>query len=152
VLVDEVVQATGDLIDAVCADHACPVPAKEIPAHHVHLFVSIPPAMAVADTGKIRKGTTVRKLFPRFPGLKRRLWAGYPWSSSHYVGSRQARRRSANTTIRKYIERAEHMLILIETVRMVTGVFSFFAIYRGFCLELPSVGSAAAINGAGRQR
>ena len=49
---------------------------KEIQPDHVHLFVSIPPAIAVADAVKILKGTTARKLFQRFPWLKSRLWDG----------------------------------------------------------------------------
>ena len=106
VLTGEVAQAVAELIDAICKENAWPVLAKEIQADHVHLFVSIPPAVAVSDAVKVLKGTTARKLFARFPALKKRLWGGHLWSPSYYVGT--AGNVSAET-IRKWNERAEHM-------------------------------------------
>jgi putative transposase len=82
----------------------------EIQPDHIHLFVSIPPAMAVADAVKILKGTTARKLFhklfQRHPRLKSRLWGGNLWSPSSYVGT--AGNVSAGT-IQRYIERSAHV-------------------------------------------
>ncbi len=92
------------MLDAICAERGWPVISKEIQPDHIHLFVSIPPAMAVADAVKILKGTTARKLFQRHPRLKSRLWGGNPWSPS--VGT--AGNVSAET-IRRYIERSEHV-------------------------------------------
>jgi putative transposase len=106
VLTGDVAQALAEMIDAICQEQKWPVLAKEIQADHIHLFVTIPPAIAVADAVKILKGTTARKLFVRFPKLKKRLWGGHLWSPSYYVGT--AGNVSAET-IRKYIERSEHM-------------------------------------------
>jgi putative transposase len=94
------------MLDAMCAERGWPVISKEIQPDHIHLFVSIPPAMAVADAVKILKGTTARKLFQRHPWLKSRLWGGNPWSPSSYVGT--AGNVSAET-IQRYIERSEHV-------------------------------------------
>jgi putative transposase len=33
------------------------------------------------------KGTTARKVFQRFPEVKKQLWGGAFWSRSYYVGS-----------------------------------------------------------------
>lgn len=106
VLTGDVAAALAEMIDAICAEQKWPVLAKEIQADHIHLFVTIPPATSVADAVKILKGTTARKLFVRFPKLKKRLWGGHFWSTSYYVGT--AGNVSAET-IRKYIERSEHM-------------------------------------------
>ncbi len=106
VLTGDVAAALAEMIDAICQEQGWPVLAKEIQADHIHLFVTIPPAKAVADAVKILKGTTARKLFVRFPKLKKRLWGGHLWSPSYYVGT--AGNVSAET-IRKYIERSEHM-------------------------------------------
>jgi len=92
------------MLDAMCAERGWPVISKEIQPDHIHLFVSIPPAMAVADAVKILKGTTARKLFQRHPWLKSRLWGGNLWSPS--VGT--AGNVSAET-IRRYIERSAHV-------------------------------------------
>jgi putative transposase len=94
------------MLDAICAERGWPVISKEIQPDHVHLFISIPPAMAVADAVKILKGTTARKLFQRYPSLKSRLWGGNLWSPSYYVGT--AGNVSAET-IRRYIERSEYI-------------------------------------------
>lgn len=80
--------------------------SKEIQPDHVHLFVSLPPAIAVADAVKILKGTTARRLFQQMPALKQQLWNGHLWSPSYYVGT--AGNVSAET-IRRYIERTEHI-------------------------------------------
>ena len=73
---------------------------------HIHLFVSIPPAIAVANAVKVLKGVSARHLLQRFPALKKRLWGGHLWSPSYYLGT--AGTLSA-TTIERYIERAEQV-------------------------------------------
>jgi putative transposase len=106
VLTGAVAQEVGTVLDSICTGRNWPVLCKEIQADHVHLFVSIPPAIAVADAVKILKGTSARRLFLLFPALKKRLWGGHLWSPSYYVGT--AGSVSAET-IRRYIERSEHV-------------------------------------------
>jgi putative transposase len=106
VLTGPVAEEMAVMLDAICTERGWLVISKEIQPDHVHLFVSIPPAIAVADAVKILKGTTARKLFQRFPWLKSRLWGGNLWSPSYYVGT--AGNVSAET-IQRYIERSEHV-------------------------------------------
>ena len=106
VIVGDVAEALSEMVHAVCADKGWPVIALEVQPDHLHLFVSIPPSVAVADAVKILKGTTARRLFVRFPALKERLWGGHLWSPSYFVGT--AGDVSAET-IRHYIERTEHV-------------------------------------------
>jgi putative transposase len=73
VLVGNVSIAVGDMLDAICLERGWPVIAKEIQPDHIHLFLSIPPAQAVADAVKILKGITARGLFQKFPALKHRF-------------------------------------------------------------------------------
>ena len=107
ILMGLVAEEMETMLDAICAERGWPMISKEIQPDHVHLFVGIPPAIAVADAIKILKGTTARKLFQRFLWLKSRLWGGNLWSSSYYVGT--AGNVSAET-IRRYIERSEHVI------------------------------------------
>jgi putative transposase len=97
---------TGNMLDRICVENGWPVISREIQADHIHLFVTIPPAIAVANAVKVLKGTTARWLFLKFPELKKRLWGGHLWSPSYYVGT--AGNVSAET-IRRYIERSEHI-------------------------------------------
>lgn len=106
VLTGAVATALSELLDTLCAERKWPVIAKEIQPDHIHLFLSIPPAQAVADAVKILKGVTARTLFQRFPALKQRLCGGSLWSPSYYVGT--AGNVSAET-IRNYIDRTEHV-------------------------------------------
>ena len=106
VLVGPIGLAVESMLDAICTERGWPVIAKEIQPDHVHLFLSIPPAQAVADAVKILKGVCARQLFVTFPRLKKRLLGGHLWSPSYYVGT--AGNVSAET-IRHYIERTEHV-------------------------------------------
>ena len=95
----------GTLLEAVCRERGWRVISKEIQPDHIHLFVSIPPAIAVANAVKVLKGVSARHLFQCFPALKKRR-GGHLWSPSYYVGT--AGTISA-TTIKRYIERAEQV-------------------------------------------
>ncbi|WP_081616149.1 IS200/IS605 family transposase [Verrucomicrobium sp. 3C] len=106
VLTGPVAEEMRAMLDSICAERDWPMISKEIQPDHIHLFLSIPPAIAVADAVKVLKGVTARLLFQRFPALKERLWDGHLWSPSYYVGT--AGNVSAET-IRRYIERSEHV-------------------------------------------
>lgn len=106
VLTGTVAEEAGAMLDAICAERGWPVISKETRPDHIHLFVSIPPAIAVADAVKVLKGVTGRPLFQRIPALKKRLWGSHLWSPSYYVGT--AGKVSAET-IRRYIARTEHV-------------------------------------------
>jgi putative transposase len=106
VLTGPVAGAVDALLDAVCSERGWRVISKQVQPDHIHLIVSIPPAIAVADAVKVLKGVSARHLFQRFPALKRRLWGGHLWSPSYYVGT--AGTVSA-ATIKRYIERSEHV-------------------------------------------
>jgi putative transposase len=106
VLTGSVAEETGAMLDTICVERGWRVISKEIQPDHIHIFVSIPPAIAVADAVKVLKGITARQLFLRFPALKKRLWGGHLWSPSYYVGT--AGNVSAKT-IQRYIERSEHI-------------------------------------------
>jgi putative transposase len=106
VLTGPIAAEVDTLLEAICAERGWPVLSKQIQPDHIHLFVSFPPAIAVADAVKVLKGVSARHLFQRFPALKKRLWGGHLWSPSYYVGT--AGTVSA-ATIQRYIERAEQV-------------------------------------------
>lgn len=87
ILVGDIATEMNAMLDAICQEREWPVISKEIQPDHIHLFLSIPPAVAVADTVKILKGVSARQVFSRFPALKKRLWGGHLWSPSYYVGT-----------------------------------------------------------------
>ena len=106
VLIGTVAEETGAMLDAICTERSWLVISREIQPDHIHLFVSIPPAIAVADAIKVLKGITARRLFQRFPALRKPLWGGHLWSPSYYVGTAG---NVCAETIRRYIERSEQV-------------------------------------------
>jgi putative transposase len=106
VLTGAIAAEVNTLLESVCRERGWPVISKEIQPDHIHLFLSIPPAIAVADTIKVLKGISARHLFQRFPVLRRRLWGGHLWSPSYYVGTAGA---VGAETIQRCIERSEHV-------------------------------------------
>ena len=106
ILIKSIAEKTGKLLDVICEENGWKVISKEIQPDHIHLFVSFPPVIAISDAMKKLKGITARKLFLKFPEVKKKLWGGSLWSPSYYVGT--AGNVSAKI-IKKYIERTEHM-------------------------------------------
>lgn len=96
----------GSVLDEICATNKWQMITKEIQPDHIHLFVSIPPSIAVCDVIKVLKGTSARKLYLKFPVLHKTLWGGHLWSPSYYVAT--AGNISAET-VKKYIERSYHV-------------------------------------------
>lgn len=112
ILVGKIAEELCSQIEKICQDNGWPIIAKEMQPDHIHLFLTIPPAIAVATALKLLKGITARRLFEKFPQLKKKLWGGHLWSPSYYVGT--AGNVSAQTIrhyikFLKFLERTEHI-------------------------------------------
>lgn len=69
---------------------------------HVHCFISAHPKVSVSYMVKMLKGITARKLFIKYPELKKSLWKGVLWNHSYYVESIGS---VSEENIRRYIEK-----------------------------------------------
>lgn len=78
--------------------------AVDVQPDHIHLFVSFPPALSIADAVKLLKGISARQLRLMFPDLRKRTRSDRLWAPSYFVST--AGNVSAET-IRKYIESQE---------------------------------------------
>jgi len=72
----------------------------EVMPDHIHLFISAPPFESPTAIVKVVKGVTARRIFGKFPYLRKVFRRGSVWSPSYYVGT--AGHVSAET-IKKYI-------------------------------------------------
>jgi putative transposase len=106
VLAGEVAAEVNQLLEAICCERRTPMIANEVQPNHIHLFLSIPPAAAIADVVKVLKGVSARYLFRCFPALRQRSWGGHLWLPSYYVGTAGA---VSTATIDRYIERSEQV-------------------------------------------
>jgi putative transposase len=90
-LVGTLAMETGTMRDTLCKERGWRVISKEIQPDHIHLLVSVLPAMADADAVKVLQETTARWLFQRFPSC-------YLSTAGHVSAE----------TIRCSIDRSEH--------------------------------------------
>ena len=51
---------------------------------HIHVFVSIPPHMAVSEFVKIAKGRSSRKIQQEFPEIRKRYWGRHFWGRGYF--------------------------------------------------------------------
>lgn len=104
-VLDEPVKSTlVDLFYDIARQYGMEIYAVEVQPDHLHLFVSFPPSMSIADAVKLLKGISARKLRTLFPALKKQLRSDRLWAPSYDAGT--AGHVSAET-IRKYIEAQE---------------------------------------------
>jgi len=61
--------------------------ALEVMEDHVHLFLEMHPTHSLSRTFQLFKGISARKLFWRFPSLKKILWGGHLWSRGKFFRS-----------------------------------------------------------------
>ena len=73
------------LLRRIGYDYGMQVYAVEVDEDHVHMYVQIPPQRSVGAAVRIFKSVSSRKMFTRFPYLKRKMWSGYFWSAGYVV-------------------------------------------------------------------
>jgi len=76
-----------ELFDKVCKDFESELVEVDGEGDHVHLLVSYPPKIAVANLVNSLKGVSSRLLKQRHPELAKRYWKGALWSPSYFAAS-----------------------------------------------------------------
>ena len=70
--------------------------------NHIHIFCGALPKLSPLRIIEIIKSITARRVFKKFPKLKKReLWGGEFWSDGKYIGT--VDEASSEKTIRNYI-------------------------------------------------
>ena len=59
----------------------------EVDEDHVHIYIEIPPKIAVGRAVGILKSLSARFMFKQYPSLKRKLWKGNLWEASYFARS-----------------------------------------------------------------
>jgi putative transposase len=104
VLTEPVKTTLENLFHSIANRYGMEILAVEVQQDHIHLFVSFPPAMSIANAVKLLKGISARQLRLMFPDLRKRTRSDRLWAPSYYVGT--AGHVSAET-IKTYIEAQE---------------------------------------------
>lgn len=83
----EVKEAVRDELKKLCLWLQVPIMEGHIAKDHVHLYVAIPPKMAIAEVVGTLKGKSAIRMFNKFPELRRKYWGSHFWSRGYYIST-----------------------------------------------------------------
>jgi putative transposase len=76
-----------EIIRQVCAELGVTIVKGVLSRDHVHMFVSIPPQLAVSDVVRRMKGRSSHKVQREFPALKKRYWGRHFWARGYFCST-----------------------------------------------------------------
>lgn len=94
-----------ELIREVCAQNDVTIIKGHVSRDHIHLFVSVPPKLAISKLMQYLKGKTSFKMMHEFPPLAKKFWGRHLWARGYFCVS------SGNVTdevIKEYIANQQH--------------------------------------------
>jgi len=101
VLIGEIETSFKNISMVVADEKGFIIKEIECDRDHIHVFVSAKPKIPPSYLYKMMKGISARKLFVKYPELKKKLWGGKLWNSSTYV---ETIGHISEETVRKYIQ------------------------------------------------
>lgn len=101
VLGGEIADYLRELLVETAIYYKFKIETLEIVEDHVHALVSATPQHTIPNIVKVLKGVSARKLFLKFPQLKKKLWGGHLWNPSYFVATVSD---NTESQVKKYIE------------------------------------------------
>ena len=104
VMVGLIAERTRELIRQICKEHEVEILRGHISKDHVHLFVSVPPHLAISKLVQYLKGKSSYKMLQENKQLSKEFWGRHLWGRGYFVAT------SGNVTdevILEYIEKQE---------------------------------------------
>jgi putative transposase len=87
VMVGAVGERVRELIRGICKEHDVEMIRGHISRDHVHLFVSVPPHMAISKLVEYLKGKSSYKLLLENRSLTREFWGRHLWGRGYFVAT-----------------------------------------------------------------
>ena len=84
VLTGDVRLRVREIIRQVCSEQGVDIIKGVLSSDHVHMFVSVPPTLAIADLMRLIKGRSSHKIQREFPQLKKRYWGRHFWGRGYF--------------------------------------------------------------------
>jgi putative transposase len=84
VLRGQVRERVRDIIRQVCSEMRVRIIKGILSPNHIHMFVEIPPHLAVSMFVQRVKGRSSRKIQQEFPTLKKRYWGRRFWARGYF--------------------------------------------------------------------
>ena len=73
-----------DICRQVCAKNGVEIIKGVLSSDHVHMFVSIPPKLAVSDLVRLMKGRSSHKVQREFSAIGKRYWGRRFWGRGYF--------------------------------------------------------------------
>ena len=103
VLFGDVRLKARDICRQVCNENGVEILHGVLSRDHVHMFVSVPPKIAIADLVRKMKGRSSYKLQREFPKLKKRYWGCTFWGRGYFSTTNGAITQDA---VLQYLDKA----------------------------------------------
>ena len=94
----------GKILRSLCERKGVEVLEAEACADHIHMLVSIPPSMSVADFMGYLKGKSALLIFDRFANLKYRYGNRHFWCRGYYVDTVGRNKKAIAEYIRNQLQ------------------------------------------------
>jgi putative transposase len=72
------------IIQEVCKELGVEIVSGVLSREHVHMFVEIPPHLAVSDFVRCVKGRSSHRVQMEFPDLRKRYWGRHFWARGYF--------------------------------------------------------------------
>ena len=101
ILIYKIAYRLKELLMQGCSAKGITIIRGNIQPEHVHLLLSIPPTLSVAQIMQYLKGRSSKKLQEEFPKLRKQFWGQHMWATGYFCRSVGQVTRQ---TIEEYIE------------------------------------------------
>ena len=86
-MVGLVAERVREMIRQICKEHEVEILKGHVSRDHVHLFVSIPPHLAISKLVQYLKGKSSYKLLQGNKQLAREFWGRHLWGRGYFVAT-----------------------------------------------------------------
>ena len=86
-MIGSVAERVRELIRGICKEHDVEIIKGHVSRDHVHLFVSVPPHLAISKLVQYLKGKSSYKLLQEDKNLSRQFWGRHLWGRGYFVAT-----------------------------------------------------------------
>jgi putative transposase len=84
ILVGDIAITLRQIIRDICARESIEIIHGSVSKDHVHLFLSVPPKVAISKLLQALKGRTAHQLMMKFPELLKKYWGRHLWVRGYF--------------------------------------------------------------------
>ena len=87
VMIGVVAERVRELVRGICKEHEVEIIKGHVSQDHVHLFVSVPPHIAISKLVQYLKGKSSYKLLQENKMLSKEFWGRHLWGRGYFVAT-----------------------------------------------------------------